>query len=219
MENYHEACFNMDVGNEIMVESNTVQICQLVWFTRKPLRKLDVRCVARCWSCTRWSFTSVWKPRKSRRRNMQQASMHDGVMVCFFLLVCVCVFVFCCMCLATYLPLPPSLPTCLHACITCTHALHYAHIPIRTCIQIHAPDIQHIHRHTVHIYTYLHVHPYTSIYIHIHACVCIPIYIYTWIIKISDIFIQIHVRLSMAPESCSIIHQVSSVCMNASIRR
>lgn len=91
---------------------------------------------------------------------------------------CMMVFVFCCMCLATYLPLPPSLPTCLHAYIACTHALHYAHIPIRTCIQIHAPDIQHIHRHTVHIYTYLHIHPYTSIYIHIHACACIPIYIY-----------------------------------------
>lgn len=125
MENYHEACFNMDVGNEIMVESNTVQICQRVWFTRKPLRKLDVRCVARCWSCTRWSFTSVWKPRKSRRRNMQQASMHDGVMVCFFLLVCVCVCVL--LHVFGYIPSPPSFPPYMLAC------MHYMHACITLC--------------------------------------------------------------------------------------
>ena len=90
---------------------------------------------------------------------------------------CMMVFVFCCMCLATYLPLPPSLPTCLHAYIACTHALHYAHIPIRTCIQIHAPDIQHIHRHTVHIY----ILAYTSIYIHIHSYTCMRMYSYIYI--------------------------------------
>lgn len=175
MENYHEACFNMDVGNEIMVESNTVQICQRVWFTRKPLRKLDVRCVARCWSCTRWSFTSVWKPRKSRRRNMQQASMHDGVMVCFFLLVCVCV----CLCFVAcvWLHTFPSLLPSLHACMHALHArMHY---------------IMHIYLY-VHVYKYMHqtystyidilyTYTHTCIYIHIHSYTCMRMYSYIYI--------------------------------------
>ena len=132
---------------------------------RFTLRKLDVRCVARCWSCTRWSFTSVWKPRKSRRRNMQCASMHDGV--------CVLLHVF------GYIPSPPSFPPymlacihCMHACITlCTHT--YTYMYTNNMHQTYSTYID-----ILYTYTYLHIHPYTSIYIHIHACACIPIYIY-----------------------------------------
>lgn len=113
-------------------------------------------------------------------RNMQYASMHDGVF-----LLCVCLCFVACVWLHTFPSLLPSLHACMHTLharihyimhtyITCTHTYAYA------CIQIHAPDIQHIHRHTVHIYTYLHISIYsTSIYIHIHAYVC-AIYLYVY---------------------------------------
>lgn len=140
--------------------------------------------MAQCWSCTRWSFTSVWEAQEIR---YEICNMHRCMMVCFFC-VCVCLCFVACVWLHTFPSLLPSLHACMHTLharihyimhtyITCTHTYAY------TCIQIHAPDIQHIHRHTVHIYTYLHISIYsTFIYMRMYV---LYIYMYIWIIKIS----------------------------------
>lgn len=143
--------FNMDVGVSSFGSP------------KKSLRKLDIE--------VRGPVLVLYKV------ELHQCLEAQEIRVCVFFCFCVCV----CLCFVAcvWLHTFPSLLPSLHACMHTLHArIHYImHTYITcthtyTCIQIHAPDIQHIHRHTVHIYTYLHISIYsTSIYIHIHAYV------------------------------------------------
>ena len=154
---YLDACLNMDVWNERIVNINTGAnlSARSSWFPDVPLQNF-MSGARPSVGLVQGRASPVFGSPGNTIWNMHIFINVQWYFMCCFINVCVC----CCRFLATYLPLPPSFPPymILHACIhymeTCTHINTYTYMH-----QTEADTYMHIHRHThIHTRAYIHIH-------------------------------------------------------------